>query len=208
MANLKVIQINSAHDSSATLHLVNYDKFQDIELSECYNKNGQKYGEEYKNLWVKALTYHDGHNWQTLILGENYQDWNEAEEIEEELEKEILEDLNNKKSIGEGGGCQYYQGKKYWFTVFHWTTNNWEVYAVDEIAPKTHDFKYEFIGLQYLIIHLKGSCSKYQGEFWGHEWSDEAETAINWAMENFGVENGKMCHPREEKNENCIYFEL
>jgi hypothetical protein len=209
--NFIVIRLYSQYDNTHTLHIVNEKNYKSVQLSNCYDSNGQKNGKDYKNLWVKAHNYHDGHNWRSLILGENYSNGGfvQAErEDDEELESEILEDLKNKKSVGDSGGYQYYEGKKYSFIMSNWQTSGWEVYQVEEKRPVTYDFKYEFIGLQYLIIHLKGSCSKYQGEFWGHEWSEEGETAANWAMENFGVENGKMCHPREEKNENCIYFEL
>lgn len=108
-----LIALKSNHDESVVI--TTEDQFEYIDRSEIYDKYGQLLGEEYKGCEVLAYNFFNGHNWQTIIIED---DWllPEYERLAESEEKELLEDykfaLDNEEGESKIGAKTYYQGKE------------------------------------------------------------------------------------------------
>lgn len=123
-------------DRENNFFIVKKEEIEEIELSEAYDSNGVKWGEEYEGYFAKGITYHDG-NWRTLFVGESEFIFNPAlEYIDEDEEEEILTLFEECKNEVEENKC--YPGVKsieykgYTFHISNWADDSWNIARVDK----------------------------------------------------------------------------
>jgi len=90
----------------------------------CYSpdnsNSGWKEGEEESHEEVTVYEYHDGHNFQTLVIGESVFGEGDLNEVDEDLEAEILDSYNNAEwSEWKSGTCTG-KTQKYTFQKSQW----------------------------------------------------------------------------------------
>jgi hypothetical protein len=96
----------------------------DDDIAEAIENTGIEEGHQ----TVIGYQYWDGHNHRTMILDDEFGEA-DLERVEEELEKEILDDLEKKERVKDDRGLTIYEGEKYYFIESHYT-NAWERYEV------------------------------------------------------------------------------
>lgn len=128
---MKVFLIVNEIDSYA---IVPDDSVENIELSEAYDNYGQKWGEEYDDMYADAITYHDGQKWKTKLVGDNSWVDPDLEYIDKEKEQEIIS-AYNELSSGDwetNNGVKIAYNGKYKFYYSLWSDDNWNIAIVEE----------------------------------------------------------------------------
>lgn len=107
------------HDDES-IYIFDADQVETKDWSEIYSNYGQKQFDEYQGLEVEVIEYHDGHNWQSLVIYDQTYPYPALSEIKGEEAEAILAEFKDATDWTENRGIRTSKTTNYMFEKSAW----------------------------------------------------------------------------------------
>lgn len=135
MKTLDELVVIVSNYESDVMYIVSRNSIESCSITDCYDEYGQLYcEEEVGDIEVKAITYWDGHNYRSIVVGDEseYGDFNYADD---ELSKKILAEYRQIESpdFREGFGLSKIEGGEFVFGFSQYQNDNFNICSVRRV---------------------------------------------------------------------------
>ena len=115
---MKLVLKSTENDS---FYIVESSNFERMSIFNTYGRYGQKICKEEDGFRiVTGMNYHDGHNWQTIVITDPYAPYFDYEKVTGTLRDKVLKAFENKQFDSENRGVKTYKYKDVIITVSAW----------------------------------------------------------------------------------------